>query len=198
MHKMIDIAKFLVNVYFSIFYKVELINKENIPAQGAALLCSNHVGALDMFFIGYRIKRLVHYMAKKELFKNPIIGAVIKWLGAFPVNRGKGDVGAIKTVFKLLKEGKIVGIFPEGTRTRGKTNMNRNIKPGIALLAIKSDVPIVPVAIKGNYKLFSKIKVIFGQPFKLEVDKNRKYRNDELIDMSKAIMDKIYSLMEEY
>ncbi|HHW49717.1 MAG TPA: 1-acyl-sn-glycerol-3-phosphate acyltransferase, partial [Clostridiaceae bacterium] len=194
---MLEIARFLVNIYFSIFYKVEIINKENIPAEGAALLCSNHVGALDMFFIGYKIKRLVHYMAKKELFKNPIIGAVIRWLGAFPVNRGKGDVGAIKTVFKLLKEGKIVGIFPEGTRTRGKINVNRRIKPGIALLAIKSGVPIIPVAIKGSYKLFSKVKVIFGQPFKLEADNNRKYRNDELVDISKAIMNKIYSLMEE-
>jgi len=195
---MLEIARFLVNVYFSIFYRVEVINKEYVPEEGAALLCSNHVGALDMFFIGYKIKRLVHYMAKKELFKNPVIGAVIRWLGAFPVNRGKGDVGAIKTVFKLLKEGKIVGIFPEGTRTGGKINANRKIKPGIAMLAIKSGVPIIPVAIKGSYRLFGKVKVIFGQPFKIEADENRKYHNDELIEISKTIMNKIYSLMEEY
>jgi len=195
---MINVARFLVKLYFTIFYRVELINKEYVPEQGAALLCSNHVGAMDMFFIGYKIKRLVHYMAKSELFKIPVIGAIIRWLGAFPVNRGKGDIGAMKTVFRLLDEGKIVGIFPEGTRTRGKIDVNRKIKPGIALMAIKSDVPIIPVAIKGSYKLFGKVKVIFGQPFKLDVDKDKKYNKDELAEMSKMIMSRIYSLMEEY
>jgi len=195
---MLNVARFLVNLYFTIFYRVELINKENVPERGAALLCSNHVGAMDMFFIGYKIKRLVHYMAKSELFRIPVIGAIIRWLGAFPVNRGKGDVGAMKTVFRLLDEGKIVGIFPEGTRTRGKIDVNRKIKPGIALMAIKSDVPIIPVAIKGSYKLFGKVKVIFGQPFKLDVDKNKKYNKEELAEISKMIMNKIYSLMEEY
>src|SRR5690606_10964952 len=111
-----EILRFIIAVFFSVFYRVQIIGIENIPKEGAAILCSNHISELDMFFIGYRIKRLVRYMAKEELFKNPLLRFFITRLGAFPVKRGKGDVGAIKTSLRLLSEGHIVGIFPEGTR----------------------------------------------------------------------------------
>ncbi|HHX18500.1 MAG TPA: 1-acyl-sn-glycerol-3-phosphate acyltransferase [Clostridium sp.] len=193
------IVKMIFVIYFSVFYRVQIIGKENIPKEGAAILCSNHVSELDMFFIGYRIKRLIRYMAKEELFKNPLSRVVIKNLGAFPVKRGKGDVGAIKTSLKLLSEGHIVGIFPEGTRKKiaDKTNKKVKVKAGVALLAQKSQAPILPVLISGNYKLFSKVKIIFGKPFILDLDKNKKYTSNELLSESEKIMKKIYSLLEE-
>ncbi|MDQ2085791.1 lysophospholipid acyltransferase family protein [Herbivorax sp. ANBcel31] len=190
------ILKMILFIIFSIFYRVQIIGKENIPQKGAVLLCSNHVSELDMFFIGYRIKRLVHYMAKEELFKNPLLGVIIKNLGAFPVKRGKGDIGAIKTSLKLLSEGHIVGIFPEGTRKK-KNNKEIKAKGGAALLAQKSQSPVLPVLVDGNYKLFSKIKIIFGKPFRLDLDKNKKYTNSELSLESEKIMKKINSLLEE-
>lgn len=190
------IIKTIFFVFFSIFYRVQIIGKENVPKEGAAILCSNHISELDMFFIGYRINRLVRYMAKEELFKNPILRIIIKNLGAFPVKRGKADVRAIKTSLKLLSEGHIIGIFPEGTR-RKKSDKEIKAKAGAALLAQKSQAPILPVLVHGNYKPFSKVKVIFGEPFILDLDKNKKYTNSELLLESKKIMERIHSLVEE-
>lgn len=192
-----EVLKLVTRAIFALLYKVEIKNSENIPAKGAALLCANHSSVLDMFFIGYKIKRWVHYIAKEELFRNPVSGVIMKWLGAFPVKRGKGDVGAIRNVFKLLEEGHIVGIFPEGTRTRGKSGGSIRVKPGAAMIALNSPVPIIPVAIQGSFRPFSHVKVIFGKPFKLEVDRNRKYTSEEMVEISRSIMEKVYSLMEE-
>ncbi|HHW00377.1 MAG TPA: 1-acyl-sn-glycerol-3-phosphate acyltransferase [Clostridiaceae bacterium] len=194
---MIEILRLIVSAIFAVFYRVEVVNVNNVPESGPVLICANHNGIMDMFFIGYKLKRLVHYMAKEELFKIPLLGFIIKCLGAFPVKRGKGDVSAIKTVFKLLEEGKIVGIFPEGTRTLGKRKKDIRIKPGAALIALRSGVNIVPVAVKGNYRLFSKVKVVFGKPFKIESEEGKRYRNSDLGKISEGIMNRVYSLMEE-
>ncbi|MCX7749796.1 MAG: 1-acyl-sn-glycerol-3-phosphate acyltransferase [Clostridia bacterium] len=187
-------VKLLLNIYFSIFYRVKLVNKGNIPPKGGAILCANHVGQMDMFFIGYKIKRMIHYMAKEELFRNPLQSAFIRWAGAFPVRRGTGDVEAIKTALKIIKQGHILGIFPEGTRR--KDGQSGTVKPGVAMFAVKTGVPIIPVAIEGNYKLFGKVKVVFGKPYYLEVEKGKKYSNDELIELSQGIMKEVYALLE--
>lgn len=197
---MIYLRKFLrviVNIIFALFYKVEVVNNRNVPEKGAALLCANHISEFDMFFIGYGIRRWVHYIAKEELFKNPVFGWILRKLGAFPVKRGKGDIGAIRTALRLLDEGHIVGIFPEGTRTKDKNRKNIKIKPGVAMIAINSAVPVIPVALQGSFKPFSHVKVIYGEPFELNLDKNRKYTNEELTEISRSIMDRVYSLMEE-
>jgi len=192
----LKLIRFLVTIFINTFYKVEIIGIENVPEKGPAILCANHKGILDMFFIGYRLKRLVRYMAKQELFKNFFLSLIIRYLGAFPVKRGVGDVKAVKTALDLLKKGHIVGIFPEGTRTRGKRPGEIKVKPGSALLTIKSGVPIIPVAIEGTYKPFSRVKVIFGRPFSLDVDKNKKYTVKEMTTISQDIMKRVYSLME--
>lgn len=192
-----EVVRYIVIVIFSIFYRVKIEGRENVPAKGSAVLCANHSGELDMFFIGYKIKRLVHWMAKEELFKNPVVAFLISWLGAFPVKRGTGDVGAIKTAYKLLDNGHILGIFIEGTRTRRKTGREAKVNPGAAMFAIKKNAPVIPVSVEGSYKPFSKIRIVFGKPFYLDADKNTKYSNDELKEFSKSIMDKVYAQMEE-
>jgi len=192
-----EFLRLIVSAIFAVFYRVEVVNADNVPENGPVLICANHNGIMDMFFIGYKIKRYVHYMAKEELFKIPLLGSIIKCLGAFPVKRGTGDVSAIKTVFKLLNEGKVVGIFPEGTRTLGKQKKDIKIKPGAAMIALRSGVNIVPVAVKGNYRLFSRVKVVFGKPFKIESEEGRKYKNSELVKISEGIMERVYSLLEE-
>ncbi|RCX19969.1 1-acyl-sn-glycerol-3-phosphate acyltransferase [Anaerobacterium chartisolvens] len=192
---MIDVLRFFVNMFFSVFYRVEIKGIENVPKKGSALICANHVGELDMFFIGFRIKRLVRWMAKEELFRNPVLGGLIKWLGAFPVKRGKADVRAIKTAFNLLDEGHIVGIFAEGTRTRGKAGVAK-VNPGAAMFAVKKQVPVIPVGVEGRYKLFSKVRVVFGEPYYIEADKNKKYMNEEFTEISRDIMKKVYGLLE--
>lgn len=194
---LINIFKGFVRIVFTVLYRVEVIGKENIPDSGPLILCANHNGELDMFFIGYKIKRLVRYMAKEELFRNPLLGRIIRWLGAFPVKRGKADVEAIKTSLRLLENNEVLGIFPEGTRMKKKDAKTVRIKPGVALIAQKSGAPIIPVAVSGQYKPFSKIKVVFGKPFSIDLDKDKKYTNNELVEISEGIMKRVYSLLEE-
>jgi 1-acyl-sn-glycerol-3-phosphate acyltransferase len=194
---MIEFLRIIVKIFFKCFYRVKITGYENIPAKGGVVLCSNHIGEIDMFLIGVKSKRLVHYMAKEELFKNPLFGAIIRWLGAFPVKRGRVGTESIKTGLKLLEDGHILGIFPEGTRMKNKQNKDVKAKPGAAMFAVKAGVPVIPVAISGNYKLFSKIRVVFGKPFYLEAEKDKKYTNEDFTEMSQYIMKKVYSLLEE-
>lgn len=190
-------VRFLIKVILSLFYRVQVSGRENLPSAGAVILCANHISDLDMFFIGIKIKRFVCWMAKEELFKVPLMGGFIKFMGAFPIKRGKGDIGSIKTALGILEEGKVLGIFPEGTRTKGKNKSSIRIKPGITMLAARSGAQIIPVGISGTYKLFSKVKIHFGKPFSLEIDSDSKLSNQEMSEISKGIMDKVYKLLEE-
>ena len=113
-----------------------------------------------MFF-----RRQINWMGKIELFKNKISRFFFLALRAFPVRRGEGDLPAIRHAFHLLNAGKLFGIFPEGTRM--KSGQLRKFEPGTAIIALKNDAPVIPVYIKGNYKLFGRTKIIIGQPFRL-------------------------------
>lgn len=188
----VETAKFMLRVYFLIFYKVKIYNKEKVPQTGAAILCSNHIGYDDMFFIGYKIKRIVRYMAKEELFKNPVAAFILKRCGAFPVKRGAGDIGAIRTALKLLKDDHIIGIYPEGTRTKNKKDITA--KAGPILLAKKSGVPILPVKVERKPGRFGEVKVIFGDLYYIDFEKDKKYSNAELSKMSQEVLDKVYAL----
>lgn len=191
---MVEVLRFIVKAFFALFYRVEIVGIENVPKEGSLIVCSNHIAELDMFVLGYKLPRLVHWMAKEELLKIPVMGNFFKALGTFPVRRGAGDIGAIRTVLKLLSEGKMVGIFPEGHRMRGKKNTS--VKAGAVLIAEKSGAPILPVAISANYKPFSKIKVVYGKPFKLNIGEGEKLSGEEMAKMGKDIMERVYSLLE--
>ncbi|NLM73594.1 MAG: 1-acyl-sn-glycerol-3-phosphate acyltransferase [Clostridiaceae bacterium] len=186
-----NFAKVLFRIYFALFYRVKVEGTENIPAEGPLLLYANHPSAWDMILIACYMKRQVHFMAKVELFKNPIFAYILRTLGAFPVNRGKGDIASTKTVFKLLKLGKIVGIFPEGTRTPSK-NLNKG-KGGAAMFAIRSNAPVLPVGVVWNKKKFSTLRLVFGETFVLEGNKSP--TKTELIEETKNILNRIYALI---
>jgi 1-acyl-sn-glycerol-3-phosphate acyltransferase len=190
------VALLITRICFKLIYKVEIKNKELIPETGPVLVCAAHHSILDMFFLGYKLNRWINWMAKEELFKNPVLSYVLKKLGAFPVKRGKGDVGSIKTAYKLLEQGEVVGIFPQGTRTKTLESQKARIKPGAAMLAVNTGVKILPAAVKGSLKPFSRIKVIFGEPFRIEGDKDKKYTSEELRSISRDIMSRVFALEE--
>jgi 1-acyl-sn-glycerol-3-phosphate acyltransferase len=190
-------VRLLVNISFSVLYRLEFSGLENIPEKEAYILCSNHYGELDMFLAACRIKRIVHFMAKKELFDSKFGSFFFRGIEAYPVSRGEGDIKAFRDTLKFLKNGEIVGILAEGTRTRGMDRKEVKIKPGLALFAQKADVKILPVAVKSNQKLFSKVRVTFLKPVKLEFEKGKKYTMDELSDMSKGIIDSIYDVIKK-
>lgn len=156
-------------------YRMEIKGAENIPDSGAVIIASNHVSNLDPLLLGSVVPRRLHFMAKEELFKNPVLGWICRTLGAFPVRRGASDRNAIKKAFDILRDGKMLAIFPEGTRS--KDGVLRQLAPGTMLIAAKSDATLVPVAIKGHANWrnpFPKITIRFGKPIPIKPEHQTK------------------------
>ncbi len=187
-----NFAKGIVFIFQKLFFRIEIYGKENIPMSGRLILCSNHHSNWDPVTLAVFFPRQVHWMAKKELFKNKIFAKLLFSLGVFPVDREGNDLTAIKKSLRLLKEERVLGIFPEGTRV--KYFNDDFIKSGLALIAVKSQSPVLPVYSEGNYKLFSKIKIIIGHPIYIELEDNAKLSNEKYTEISKDIMKKVYEL----
>ena len=160
-----DVIVKIAYVFLSIVFRFKVIGKENIPLDGKLVVCSNHSNNLDPVVISIFFPRRISWMAKKELFDNKFIAFIGKNVGAFPVNRDEVDIGAVKNSLKILKEDRVLGIFPEGTRVK-KLDLN-NAKSGASLLAIRSKAPVLPIYIEASYKFFSKVKIHIGQPLYL-------------------------------
>lgn len=183
-------------VFFRIFYPYKVIGHEHIPAEGGVLLCCNHISNLDPPLLGSSMKRKVSYMAKEELFKIPVLSFLIRSFGAFPVKRGASDRQALKKSLTLLKEGKVLGIFPEGTRS--KTGELGKAFSGVGLFALKEDSTVIPAAIVGPYGLFRPIKVVFGPPIDMSDLKQEKTNSDLMKEATDRIMEHIASLLQEH
>ncbi len=166
---------------------------ENIPREGPLIICSNHINWADPTVVGSLVRhRRVYFMAKEELFNYIVLGNIVKRLGAFPVKRDSADLSTIKRALGLLKEGEFIGLFPEGTRSH--TGQVGEALPGVALIALKSRAPVLPVAIKGSYLPFQRLKVRVGTPLNLERYHGEKARRELLAGMSREIMAEIRRL----
>jgi 1-acyl-sn-glycerol-3-phosphate acyltransferase len=158
------ISRFGFYILIRMLFRLRVYGSEHIPSRKPYIICSNHISWIDPLTVGVglpaRIK--IHYMAKKELFNNFILKHLLLGVGAFPVNRHEADYGAIKKAYQLLKEEQVIGMFPEGTRST--TGEIRKAYNGAALIAVRSGVPILPVAIDGTYRLFSPLKFYIGKP----------------------------------
>ena len=130
-----------------LFYRLSVKGSENLPAKGPVVLVANHASYLDPIVLGVASRRPVDFMAKEELFKIFGLGWLMRRLYAFPVKRTAFDRRAIRTALKALAAGRVVGIFPQGTRQKDGVG---EAFPGAALLALKSAAPIVPAAIVGT------------------------------------------------
>ena len=135
--------------YFGARGGLRTVGGENLPKSGGVLLAPNHVSHLDPPAACCALPRTVHCMAKEELFKNKLFGTLITWLAAFPVKRGEGDTESIRTAMALLEAGHVVLLFPEGTRGDGQHF--QSVNRGVAMLAKRTGVPVVPVGITGTH-----------------------------------------------
>ena len=191
---LLKFVKLLVRSFLRLCFRIKINGKENMPTDGGVLVCFNHRSNWDVPITSSFIRRKLHFMAKKELFDIFLLGGIIAWSGAFPVNRGRGDIGAIKAAVSILKEGKALAMFPEGRRV--KKGEEHKAKPGVALIANMADCVILPVGISGEYKWMSEINVNIGEPFKINPERE-KLDAERLQEISDGILHKILLLAEE-
>lgn len=187
------VGKGLVKTVLSPLYRFEVIGAENFPKEGGILLCSNHIHALDPPVVGMTAPRTVHFMAKEELFKAPILGPLLPKVNAFPVKRGMSDREALRTALKILKSGEVVGLFPEGTRSTDGV-LKKGLS-GAGFFALRGNADVMPCAIIGPYKAFRKVRVVYGEPIRMEPFRERKASVDEVTE---AIMASIQKILDDY
>lgn len=190
------IARELVRFVYHIIFHITIVGEENIPQEkGGYIIASNHVSNNDPPVVGITFRGKYSFMAKEELFKNPLFAWLIKRLGAFPVKRGSKDGSAIQNALNSLEKGRIFVIFPEGTRS--KTGELGRPKSGVTLIAAQAKVPVVPVFIKYGRKKFRRnIVVCVGEKIPAEnfsVDLNDK---KSIRNISTSIMGAIAQLKE--
>jgi 1-acyl-sn-glycerol-3-phosphate acyltransferase len=152
---------------------------ENVPKEGGFVVASNHVSNLDPWPLGYPLyPRQIHYMAKAELYKNPVLKWVLDKGEAFPVRRGERDSEAFKAAVRYAREGGVVAMFPEGTR-RAKGLRKKHAArphPGAARIALAAGVPLVPAAIAGtdNLRRLGPVRIAYGPPIEVSSDGSRR------------------------
>ena len=190
------VLRVFFRAFFKIFFRARVIGKENVPSEGAIILAANHMSNWDPPILATFLDRKVNYMAKEELFANKIFAKAIRNLGAFPVKRGTADRNAIKKALSLLKEGKCLGLFPEGTRSR--TGELGKAEAGVGLIAAMSKVAVLPAAIIGTNKIFSsgnifpRLTVVYGRPIMFKGSTKDKAA---LETFSQSLMEEIGKLM---
>ena len=191
-------VRYATIVAYKLFYNFKIEGKENIPENEPVIIASNHRSYADPVLLTMPMKKHVTYMAKEELFKNPVFGPFITFLGAFPVKRGAGDMKVIDDCVDRLKSGKNVVIFPEGTRS--KENKVGKGKTGVAMIAARSGADVLPMGIvfEGEKLHFrSKLTLRIGKVIKAEeiaVAPDAAPR--DLKGVKKRIMDAITELVE--
>lgn len=164
------ICTYLLYFYLKVFHRFKVEGAPHLPATGPVIVVSNHTNFIDPIVVGCSIlQRQVYFMAKEELFRIPLLGHLIQKLGAFPIRRGKFDRVALRAAFAVLKQGKTLGMFPEGTRH--KDNKLHPLHQGVSLLAVETNAQILPMIIRGTQNLrlfrFPRIKAYIGEAFTL-------------------------------
>jgi len=189
-------AYFIVRNFLKLFFKIvmgfKVYGVENVPKKGGFILAGNHVSHLDPPAFASASPRVLHFMARDTLFNNRALGWIIGSCNSFPVRRGEADLGAIKEAVRRLKNGKVLLIFPEGTRSQnGKIQA---AQPGVGYLSLMAGVPVLPAYVKGTDEAMprgtSKIKpvrvsVYFGnmvEPKKLGLPADRRQASQQLAD----------------
>ena len=191
------VGRILVIPIFKLLFFYKVNGKKNLPKKGPYIVCSNHLSNYDPVFLALTQKRQIYYMAKAELFKNRFFSWLIRKLGAFPVERGAGDGKAINEAEQVVNDGRLLGIFIEGTRS--KTGEFLRPKSGAAIIAQQMNVPVIPVCItpkNKKVKVFQKVTISWGKPMSVEELGLKNGGGEEYRRASRMIMDEIKKLRE--
>jgi 1-acyl-sn-glycerol-3-phosphate acyltransferase len=198
------IMRALFKVFFRVLGSWEVRGHENVPREGAVLLAPNHLSFLDPPLIGCALRRPGWFMAKAELFRIPGFAWLIRGMHAYPVKRDRVDRAALKRTLEYLKQGEIVCVFPEGTRSA--TGELGPIEIGIGMLALKSGAPIVPVGIRGTDQMLprdarrlhrAKIRVQFGRPLQVSPAPDGRAEREACQEVADRLRDALQRILAE-
>ena len=193
------VVRFIGYILTLLFWPIKTKGKKNLIKESSLILAVNHVSYLDPIVLGVAVRRQIHFIAKKEIFNIPILGFIIRSLGAIPVDRKKANPVSIKKSFLVLKKGNILGIFPEGARSMNGELLEFNI--GLIKIALKTKSPIIPVGINGTFSIYppkakfpnffkrKNIYINFGEPIYLDNTraKDIKYQKESLLLIKEKI-----------
>jgi 1-acyl-sn-glycerol-3-phosphate acyltransferase len=184
-----------------LFYRMTVRGAENIPPSGPVVVACNHRSNLDPFFLGSSLPRMVHFMAKSELWSFRPLGWVLDRLGTFPVRRGEADRQAVKQALTLLSEGAMVGLFPEGHRQRER--LLGEIRPGVSLFSLREGIITIPAVlhgtdriVKGHVPRLPRVVVTVGRPVEMPGDDIP--RSERAAIAAKRLTDALRELLEDF
>ena len=189
------VAQFLAYIPMKILYPTRFYGKKNLK-KGKAVLCVNHTSSQDAPLLAANLFERKYFLAKSELFENKFSAFVMKFCGGIPINREKPTLEQIKNTLGLLKKGKKIVIFPEGTRVKGKVDQGEmgETKNGAAMFAIKAKAPIVPVWYARKPRLFRLTRVYIGEPIELTEFYDKRLDETTLNEAGKTISTKLLEL----
>lgn len=189
---------YVVGLVTRILHPTSVEGMERLPKSGV-LLCPNHSSNWDPILVALRlpINYRLHIMAKEELFQNPLLGWLLKKVGAFPVSRGNNDINAVKQSIQALKDGDNLLIFSEGTTIHngvGYTDgLPAHAKAGVAMIGVRTGATLVPVFVDGEKKLFHRTRIIFGEPYEPHYT-GRRGTAEEMQKIADELLEQAYAL----
>ncbi|WP_101772926.1 lysophospholipid acyltransferase family protein [Peptostreptococcus faecalis] len=187
MDKAYAVIRKILSIFFSIIYRIEILGSEKLPNEGKQIIIANHKHNFDPLLMIMAVKnRRIIPVAKQELFKIPIIKTILVKFEVIPIDRKNPGLSTVKNILKQIKTGRVLGIFPEGTRSEMDSFLPA--KPGVALFAIKSKADIVPMSIISSYKPFSKVKIVIGDVIDMSEYNTRKVDKAEYEKIAQSLL----------
>ena len=198
-NKLLLVLKIILYPFYRLLFWYSVTGRENIPKTGGVIFSSNHLSYLDPVLWIIVIRRRIRFMAKQELFKHPLLGWFLRRMDVFGVERGSGDMAAVKTAIRVVRNGEILGLYPEGTRSKdGKPG---RAKTGVALIAKAAKCDVVPAAVicRGKLRPFKRIRLVVGKPVSYQeiIDRAPDNSRESLRAAADYIMEQITTLWEQ-
>jgi 1-acyl-sn-glycerol-3-phosphate acyltransferase len=197
--------RFFVVGYVRVVYRVRVVGREHVPRSGPYIIAPSHRSMLDIPLAGAITTRRIRFMGKAPLFRVPVLGAIFRALGGFPVERDGGDVGPVRDSLRILQEGEPLVVYPEGSRQRGRDIAA--LQPGAAYLAAKAGVPIVPLGIAGAEEAFrtrpgrlpgfGRIIVVVGEPILPPARKGSIVKRSAVDELTATLHERFQKLLDE-
>ena len=191
------------DVLFHTLWPLRIKGANNVPKEGAAIIVCNHLSMVDPFIVAYAARRIICFMAKEELFRNPVVGFLIRVTGAFPVDRSRMDASTMRTAMTVLKDGFLLGMFPEGTRSTGGDMLEFRV--GAIRLAARTRTPIIPAAVyntdralpPGKFARPARIRIILGPPIEFTELYDRNDKGEPLERAVATLRERIQDLHDQ-